>query len=48
MAVVRATVPLRALPFSPVVELGARSQGYTPGEALSAGAIARVGGAYSF
>lgn len=48
MAVVRATVPLRALPFSPVVELGAKSQGYAPGEALSAGVIWRVGGAFSF
>lgn len=48
MAVVRATVPLRALPFSPVVELGAKSQGYVPGEALSAGVIARVGGAFTF
>lgn len=48
MAVVRATVPVAALPVSPVVELGGKTEGYVPGENLAGGVIARVGGALSF
>lgn len=48
MAVVRATVSVRALPVSPVVELGGKTEGYVPGEDLAGGVIARVGGAFTF
>lgn len=48
MAVMRATVSLRTLPLSPVVELGAKTRGFVPGEALSAGPVARLGAAARF
>ena len=48
MAVVRATISVRRLPVSPVVELGGKTGGYVPGEDLSGGVIARIGGAFSF
>lgn len=43
MAVARGTLSFRGMPFSAVAELGGKSDGYVPGEALDAGAIVRVG-----
>lgn len=48
MAVLRVTTSVGGLPFSPVAELGAKSEGYVPGESLSSGPIARVGAAFRF
>lgn len=48
LAVVRGTASVPSLPFSPVVELGAKTRGYAPGEALSAGPIVRLGAALGF
>lgn len=48
MAVVRGTASLRGLPLSPVLELGAKTRGFVPGEALSAGPIGRLGAAVRF
>lgn len=43
MAVARATASFRDLPVDGLAELGLKTEGYAPGEALDAGPIARVG-----
>lgn len=48
MAVARGTISLDGLPVDPVVELGAKTEGWVPGEALGAGAIVRAGFSTSF
>lgn len=43
LALVRGTLDAGSFPVDAVVELGAKSDGYVPGEALDAGGIARIG-----
>lgn len=48
MALARGTLDVGGFPVDAVVELGAKSDGYVPGEALDAGGIARIGASVVF